>query len=309
MPNAILTEIEVESGYTYNTLVNNLKSALDNAGFGSTLYDDQFGSSNGYGVYEVVFDPDTSKPRSKGYFYVKIHQDSSTLDYKIYCRLGLDWDNVNHTGQFFSIIYDTNVLISNVGSTINFLSINHPEIKQVIIQQGTNIGRMCICMPANKINGWGLDGVLYLPGFIAAHDFSYIGHIDGYTQELDGDYSLGLSQEYIYTDDSLTPNQINPYSPSSSIKGNGYAQFYIDAQGNRVQNKNPKTQKYQGITAPFIFSYFNDGAVASFSQDLAIVATEGALQEYTTLSDGAKTYMMLHKNFPGYNSALAIKVG
>lgn len=147
---------------TINSFFTALKTALTNAGFPSTVFDNQ--PANGYIVYEIT----VGSGFTKGKIYLKINAVLTTPDLSITYSIFDSWDAVAHTGTNEGT-QSTFAASINVNSNLYFNSFNHPEAKFVCISQlAPLIGVIGYVRPATKYSWWNENNFPY--AFIPANN-------------------------------------------------------------------------------------------------------------------------------------------
>lgn len=276
MANAVITESSSVSNYTYAQLVTAIKTAMTNAGFGSTYFDDQSANTSlRFIVWRIQLDGDNTKARAYIYYRLRIIIDGS--DYKLEQRYYYTWNATTHAGTVYTLTVPAGVNIptNGAGSQVNFTAINHAEFKGVIVNFGTNYGLLGLLTPLNKVDGWNFDNIQYAAAFIPNREFNYL-----------------YQPAPIVLDD--TNNYVDQISnnPNPMVGGANDGYFLVDNNDTFLGNRRGTNLKYQLIPTLVVGSSSSEGAAAYTSQDLGVVASNG-LAWKTKLSDGTKNYMLI----------------
>ncbi|BAY15709.1 hypothetical protein NIES21_15280 [Anabaenopsis circularis NIES-21] len=145
---ATKTTSTISATVTQATLATGIKTAMQNAGFSATPYDD-YTSTNRILVYEFV--SDSNKTYGKSYFLISI---SSGL--VVTTQVAATWNNSTHAGTNLSTT-TTNTAFAS-GSNIIATAFNGgDEYKLVQLVQGSVVVPLGMIAPATRPTWWDMD--------------------------------------------------------------------------------------------------------------------------------------------------------
>lgn len=266
MPNAIQTNSTLAALWSEQNFIDKMMLTLKAAGFPATPYDYHPGADSGtnrYVVYEFVGD----SSKAKGRIYLRIRWSVNAVSGAITIVSGLfdTWSVANRTGTNMGTEI-TCSLIVNPMSAVDFYSFSHPEIKHLVMNQGSSWGYLNFIKPANKITIGTttlFEESLYPYGFIsAAGDLSTL------------------------------------YGVVSTLSPSGVDNFYYNDRPGELANKNAATNRVQVIPAPRIYGSSNQGVFAQFSTDVGISASNGMVN-LTEVNDTIRRVLLIPRSFSG----------
>ena len=258
MPAATKTTSTIVATITQQSFYDNLKTALNSAGF--TILIDEFtdGSNTKWAIYEVT----VNSAATRGKFYFQVGVSTALI---LQTRISLDWNSSANT--FTAALATNQVSTVAFGSSSNLVltSFSHAEYRALFLQQGTTLGLIGYLRPASKPSWWNED--LYLYSFLVAT-------------------STGKNFVGTYGSNS-------PFNQNTAINSN----YYFNSP-NCLSTANPITNKREILPSCLLETATNQGFTGKTSEDICLVAASGlavldtlevtsGVEEYTLISTGA----------------------
>lgn len=262
--------------FTFAQFITAVETAMVSAGFGATVYD-SFNSSDNLTtniVNQLVFD--STKGRGQVFHKVRTVIDANGI-ISMFQQLHAGWDKTNHVGvhsgreiEMSSSYYNAAIITSLTGATLYFYTFSHPEIKMILINQGTLWFRLDLWRPASKLISSVFDENIFPFAFISRPDLARF-------------YSCN-SDVSPFGASSMPSGDTNTYAPDM------YALEYSEFIRYKVTACN--VNKDVRHAAPEFFSTAGQGALAQFSEDIGLLGSD-SMSYFQEVTVNGNTHVLI----------------